>query len=635
MSFQPPSNTEATLSGAASSDLPQTPVNVTTATTDAGAAAPRALGVEAAQPTATHTLFNLKRKGKRSRSSTFSTAFSKDGTEKDSTVLSIDTTPSKHLESDTLDPKSSRKRQKRQKEAIYKRLFRQNRHSQRLQGLSEPDRPISVDNPSIFACFMDSSPSAMLRALVPRLPLVGKTLAWHALGLSQTSPYWDLKTELLITMIRSFVALPDPEPLSKAQHVSLKDPGIKGRMWVSKNVVPAPTGPETRQYVIEAIDSLITGEKFDWVKPDLPAASGEWTGYRANVPKDAPELNISEEYKYKKMLEEIGSASPLTVYYIHGGAMYLMDPASHRPTCARIAKETNGRVFSFRYRLAPQHPFPSALMDCFLGYLFLLYPPPGSLHEPIDPKNIVICGDSAGGNLSAALIALILTIQKLHPSGITHNGQVVPLPLPSGIGLNSPWVDTTHCLPSVVTNKDFDYLPSPSIYPSGGPIFPKCDIWPPNPPRKAIYVEDKLRLHPFVNPMIFEGWAGAPPVLVMCGQELLADECKFFAKILHSRGVTVQFEEYEAMPHCFAQLMDWVPVTAKCFKTWSGFIKDAVNGDVKESRARKTAAKSLEETEIALEEVSPYTFEEIVERMKGSLEHGNDFHKMGAQLAKL
>ncbi|RVD85454.1 uncharacterized protein DFL_003775 [Arthrobotrys flagrans] len=626
MSFQPPSTTESTLPGTASSDLPQAPVNATTA-----ASAPRApVAVETAggpspHPATTHTLFNLKRKGKRSRSSTFSTAFSKDGTEKD-TVLSIDITPEFH----TVDPKSSRKRQKK---GIYKRLFQRNDKNQRLQKLSEPDRPISVDNPSIFACFMDSSPAAMLRALVPRLPLMGKTVAWHALGLSQTSPYWDLKTELLITMIRSFVAVPNPESLSKTQHVSLKDPGIKGRMWVSKNGVPAPTGPETRQYVIEAIDSLITGEKFDWLKPDLPAASGEWTGYRANVPKDAPQLEIPEEEKYAKMMEEV--TSPITVYYIHGGAMYLMDPATHRSACTRIAKETNGRVFSFRYRLAPQHPFPSALMDCFMGYLYLLYPPPGALHGPVDPQNIVICGDSAGGNLSAALIALILTIQRLHPSGITHNGQSVSLPLPAGIGLNSPWVDTTHCLPSVIANKDFDYIPSPSIYPSGGPIFPKCDIWPPTPPRKAIYVEDKLRLHPFVNPMIFEGWSGAPPVLVMCGQELLADECKFFAKILHSRGVTVRFEEYEAMPHCFAQLMDWVPVTAKCFKTWSGFIKDAVNGEARESKAVKTAAKSLEETEIGLEEVSPYSFEEIVERMKGSLEHGNDFHKTGAQLAKL
>ncbi|KAK6501343.1 hypothetical protein TWF481_009185 [Arthrobotrys musiformis] len=614
MSFQPPSKTEATLP-----DLPQTPVNVTTT-----AAAPRAPVGAAEGHDHGHTSFNLKRKGKRSRSSTFSTAFSKD--EKDSIVA-----PSSHLLGcESLGPKSSRKRQKKQKEGIYKRLFRRDRKNQRVEKLAEPDRPISVDNPSIFACFMDSSPSAMLKALVPRLPLMGKTLAWHALGLSQTSPYWDLKTEMLITMIRSFVALPDPEPLSKSQHVSLKDPGIKGRMWVSKNVVPAPTGPETREYVIEAIDSLITGEKFEWLKPDLPAASGEWTGYRANAPKDAPQLDISEEEKYTKMMEEV--TSPITVFYIHGGAMYLMDPATHRPTCARIAKETNGRVFSFRYRLAPQHPFPSALMDCFLGYLYLLYPPPGALHDPIDPKNIVICGDSAGGNLSAALTALILTLQKLHPSGITHNGKLVPLPLPAGMGLNSPWVDTTHCFPSVITNKEFDYIPSPSIYPRDGPVFPKCDIWPPAQPRKAIYVEDKLRLHPLVNPMIFEGWEGAPPVLVMCGQELLADECKFFAKILNSKGVVVRFEEYEAMPHCFAQLMDWVPVTARCFSTWGQFIKDAVGGTVKESRAVKTAAKTLEETVVAVEGVSPFGFEEVVERMKGSLEHGNDFHKIGAKL---
>ncbi|KAF3908953.1 Esterase [Dactylellina cionopaga] len=566
------------------------------------------------------TGFGFKRKARWPRASSFVTVNSnlKDGAEKDPALSIHSSAPTipPSVVASVETPKKSRSRPRKEK----------------YPSLAEPDRPISVDNPSIFACFMDAAPAALIKALVPRLPLMGKTVAWHALGLSQTSQFWDLKTELMITMIRSFVSLPDPDPLSKSQHVSLKDPGIKGRLWISKVPVPAPTGPETRQYVIDAIDSLIEGDKFDWTKPEIPDASAEWTGYRAGAPKDAPELKIPEEEKYKKMMEEV--KSPVTVYYIHGGAMYLMDPATHRLTCARIAKETNGRVLSFRYRLAPQNPFPAALMDCFLGYLYLLYPPPGALHEPVDPKNIVISGDSAGGNLTAALIALILTLRRLNPGGIVHDGRTAELPLPAGIALNSPWVDTTHSFPSIISNKNFDYIPSPDIYPPGGPVFPKCAIWPTEPPRKAIYVEDRLRLHPLVNPAVFKDWSGAPPVLVMCGQELLTDECKFFAKHLQGQGIVVQFEEYQAMPHCFAQLMDWAPVTKKCFGTWCGFISGVVEGKGEEvkSKATKTLVKSLKEEELEWEKVSPYGLEEVIERMKGSVEHGNQFHKMGIQV---
>ncbi|KAF3929960.1 Esterase [Arthrobotrys entomopaga] len=491
--------------------------------------------------------------------------------------------------------------------------------------LKEPDRPISIDNPSIFACFMDASPSALVKLLVPRLPLMGKTVAWHTLGLSTTSPYWDLKTELAIAMMRSLVALPKPGPISKSQHISLKDPGIKGRMWIAKVPVPAPTGPETRQYVIDAIDSLVEGDKFDWAKPELSAVSGEWTGYRANVAKDAPQLDISEEEKYKKMMEEV--TSPVTVYYIHGGAMYLMDPATHRPTVTRLAKGTKGRAFSLRYRLAPQNPFPAALMDALLGYLYLLYPPPGALHEPVDPKNIVICGDSAGGNLVASLLALILTLRRLYPEGIIHNGAKVDLPLPAGVGLNSPWADITHSFPSVVTNKDFDYIPSPAIYPPTGPEYPTCAIWPVDPPRKMIYVEDKLRLHPLVNPVAFKNWEGAPPVLIMAGQEILSDECKFLAKNMESKGVTVRYEEYQAMPHCFALVIDWLPVTAKCFGTWCGFIEDVVEGREVVNKATRTLAKSLKEEDLKIGELIGYSYEEVLERMKASVEQGNSFHK--------
>jgi acetyl esterase/lipase len=70
--------------------------------------------------------------------------------------------------------------------------------------------------------------------------------------------------------------------------------------------------------------------------------------------------------------------------------------ASERSTTFKMARMSEGLVFALDYRLAPQSPFPAGLVDCILAYRYLIDPPPGSLHEPIDPKRIVVAGGSAG-----------------------------------------------------------------------------------------------------------------------------------------------------------------------------------------------------------------------------------------------
>jgi len=59
-----------------------------------------------------------------------------------------------------------------------------------------------------------------------------------------------------------------------------------------------------------------------------------------------------------------------------------------------------GRCFAVNYRKAPQFPWPCALQDCLAAYLYLIDPPAHAKHRPVDPKNLIIAGDSAGGNLA-------------------------------------------------------------------------------------------------------------------------------------------------------------------------------------------------------------------------------------------
>ncbi|PMD55668.1 uncharacterized protein K444DRAFT_616725 [Hyaloscypha bicolor E] len=455
----------------------------------------------------------------------------------------------------------------------------------------------------------------MLKAMLPKVPLMGKTAIYHTLGFSEHSKHWDLRTELIINVLRSFIVDSPPEPVSRVQKLSLRDHGIKGRIWVSKVTMPRPEEDDIRQALFKVIEALKEpGEApGGFAEPDLLPVEAEWTGYRVGATKQSPEVRIPEQQKYTEMMKEV--TSPTTVLYFHGGAYYLMDPASHRPTTKKLAKLTKGRCFSVRYRLAPQNPFPAALLDALVSYLTLLYPPPGSFHEPISPQHIVFSGDSAGGNLSLVLLQTLLQLRRENLR-IHWNGEERDVPLPAGVAVCSPWGDITHSSPSCDNNRTYDYLPARSVHPTGME-FPPCSIWPTTPARKNLYAEDALLCHPLVSPLIAKSWEGSPPLWIETGQELLTDEDKYIAMKASSQGVKVVFEEYEAMPHCFAMVLESLPASKKCFNSWAGFISQVVErpGTVKTS-GRVIKPKTLGEVTLDMGSLSEMKEGEVIERMR-------------------
>ncbi|KAF4171582.1 hypothetical protein CNMCM8694_008063 [Aspergillus lentulus] len=235
-------------------------------------------------------------------------------------------------------------------------------------------------------CSRMPSPLDAARFLVFKAPLVLKTALFHVLKLSPTSTKWDLCTALTVTIIRDVLCNSPPSTISLQQRSTMQDPGVKGPIRV-----------------------LGTGNK-EYLTPALASVTAEWTGYRRSVPHNAPEPSISEADKYKCLVEE--TTTDVTPLYFHGGSYYLTDPCSHREVVASYAKLTGGRVLSVRYRLAPQNPFPSALLDALVVYLSLLYPPEGTLHSPVPPSHIVFGGDSADGNLATVLLRTILQLHR-------------------------------------------------------------------------------------------------------------------------------------------------------------------------------------------------------------------------------
>jgi acetyl esterase/lipase len=462
----------------------------------------------------------------------------------------------------------------------------------------------------------------LLRAMFPKVPLIGKTALYHTLGLSESSQEWDLRTALVVNMIRSFVVNSPPSSISKTQRLSLRDPGIKGRIWVSKVTIPKPDEDDVRQAVFKTIEGLKDpgDAPGGYKEPELAPVEAEWTGYRAGAKPDSPEEDISEEEKYKEMMREV--SSPATVLYFHGGAYYLMDPSSHRPTTKQLAKLTNGRCLSVRYRLAPQNPFPSALIDALVSYLSLLYPPPGSFHAAVDPQHIVFSGDSAGGNLCMVLVQTILELRRQGPGTILWHGQVRDLPLPAGLALCSPWVDVTHSSPSCESNAAYDYLPPQSARAQ----YPACALWPAVPPRTHLYADDALLAHPLVSPLAAASWAGSCPWFVGTGTELLTDEDRCVAARAAGQGVPVVFEEYVAMPHCFAMILKTLPASTRYFAGWAGFIRDVVENPAGvKTKGVLIRPKTLKEEPLEVTTLVPWTHDEVCSRLRErvhTLSHG-------------
>lgn len=197
---------------------------------------------------------------------------------------------------------------------------------------------------------------------------------------------------------------------------------------------------------------------------------------------------------------------------------------------------------------------------------------------------------------------------------VTWFGEERELPMPAGVGVNSPWMDILQSSPSWTRNGKYDYLPA--VDRTRAVTIPACEAWPASPPRGQIYVEDGLLTHPLATLLMARDWIGAPPTYVCTGWELLADEDKYIAQKLRSQGVTVEFEEYEGMPHCFAILLPDIAAARRCFNRWAGFLKQTVEApETIESRATTVRAKTLDEVELRSEDLSDMTEEDVRARV--------------------
>ncbi|RUO96606.1 hypothetical protein BC936DRAFT_141752 [Jimgerdemannia flammicorona] len=266
---------------------------------------------------------------------------------------------------------------------------------------------------------------------------------------------------------------------------------------------------------------------------------------------------------------------------------------THRFITWRISKYGKARTFAINYRLAPQHPFPAAVEDALAAYLYLLEPPADAGFRPVDPKHIVIAGDSAGGGLT---MATLLAIRDAR------------LPLPAGgVGI-SPWVDLTHSLPSILSNVATDYLPEDGFehLPSSALDFDRLpkkqrdaeteaaavvtvtDAETPQLKRMQYYAPNQVLKVPYASPIFdLKGFTGLPPLLLQTGAcERLRDEAIYTGHkaSLHYPSAPslttlpptqVTLEVYADMPHVF-QMFVSTPQAATSFSRIGEFVQHVV-----------------------------------------------------------
>lgn len=230
------------------------------------------------------------------------------------------------------------------------------------------------------------------------------------------------------------------------------------------------------------------------------------------------------------------------VLYLHGGSFAYRFPNAHTSFAARLSQRLEARALMPDYRLAPEHPFPAAPDDCLAAYRWLLA-------RGIRPHDLVIIGDSAGGNLA------LVTVQRARDDRD---------PPPACAVLLSPGVDCTLASPSMVDNADRD----PMLRLNNLLVL-----------RNHYVPASHLVTHPHVSPLFGE-FAGLPPLLLQVGStELLRDESIRTAQKARAAGVDVELELWPEMPHVF-QIVSFLPESAQALDHIVRFVRARTGWDV-------------------------------------------------------
>ncbi|MES1986041.1 MAG: alpha/beta hydrolase [Pseudomonadota bacterium] len=202
------------------------------------------------------------------------------------------------------------------------------------------------------------------------------------------------------------------------------------------------------------------------------------------------------------------------ILYFHGGGWVFGTLDGFDAVCRDLAHATGAEIISVDYRLAPEHRFPAAIDD---GWAALL--------AYSDVRPLAVMGDSAGGNIAAAL-----ALRARDTGGLSIDLQILLYP---------------------ALSPDFE-RESVTRYGAGDHFISRADLawfW-------DHYVPGDQRTNPYAAPLAAAGLQNLPPaIMVLAGCDPLHDEGEAYARALDEAGVTVTLRDHADMAHGFFTLV--------------------------------------------------------------------------------
>jgi monoterpene epsilon-lactone hydrolase len=202
--------------------------------------------------------------------------------------------------------------------------------------------------------------------------------------------------------------------------------------------------------------------------------------------------------------------SERVLLHLHGGALLLGGGDICAMSSRSVAERMQARTWAVDYRMPPDHPYPTPLDDCLNVYRALL--------EQHRAKDVIVSGESAGGNLAAAMLL------RARDEG---------LPLPAGAVLVSPEVDLTESGDSFACNLGLDNVLTESLM-----------------PLNLLYAAGHDLRDPYVSPLFGDFAKGFPPTLLLSGtRDLFLSNTVLLHRRLRAAGVPAELHVVEAAGH--------------------------------------------------------------------------------------
>ena len=245
-----------------------------------------------------------------------------------------------------------------------------------------------------------------------------------------------------------------------------------------------------------------------------------------------------------------GADSSRRFLYIHGGAFMAGSPKGYRVLTDKLSEITNSAVLAIDYRLMPENKRLDCVEDCRASYDWMLENGPQG-PDSMAPTAVFVAGDSAGGNLTLALLAWIRDTQRAAPN--------------AALAL-SPVTDARFVSPSIRGNLESDVILRPLA---------KRLAWVPGflIGLAGRYMAGHSASDPVVSPLLGD-LSGLPPILVLASDcEILRDDGRRYVNKAVEAGTDARLMLWDNVPHVWPIFYPDLPEAAEALEQVDMFFK--------------------------------------------------------------